>query len=78
MSRFAKLFGVGADSTSPSGEYEPVYGLPRRRVEEWLACNPHLREQYEVEEWLVRNPPLREEYDAVRRQKLLALKAPVR
>jgi hypothetical protein len=29
------------------GEYEPVYGLPKRSVEEWLARNPQLRERYE-------------------------------
>lgn len=30
-------------------QYDPVYGLPRHRVEEWLARNPRLSEQYEVE-----------------------------
>jgi hypothetical protein len=58
-----------ADQPEPTPtEYDPVYGLPRRAVEEWLARNPRLRQEYEVEEWLNRNPPLRAEYEAARRQ----------
>jgi hypothetical protein len=32
----------------PDVEYDPVYGLPRRSVEEWLARNPRLRKEYEA------------------------------
>jgi GrpB-like predicted nucleotidyltransferase (UPF0157 family) len=40
---------LGHDKARPAQhpEYEPVYGLPRRAVEEWLARNPRLREEYE-------------------------------
>jgi hypothetical protein len=34
---------------SPGVEYEPVYGLPKHEVEEWLLRNPRLREKYEAE-----------------------------
>jgi hypothetical protein len=63
-----RLFGWAAESSSPTVEYDPVYGFPRRAVEEWLARNPQLREEYEVQVWLVRNPPLRKEYEAARQQ----------
>ncbi len=57
-----------ADQPEPAPpEYEPVYGLPRRAIEAWLARNPRLRKEYE-EEWLDRNPPLRAEHEAARRQ----------
>jgi len=47
-----RIFGMAAESASSDPEFDPVYGLPRRAVEEWLARNPRLREEYEVEEWL--------------------------
>jgi hypothetical protein len=73
VGRLWKLFGM-ADESGPDGEYDPVYGLPRRAVEEWLAHNPRFREQYEVNEWLARNPPLRAEYEAEVRQSMSALR----
>jgi hypothetical protein len=30
-------------------EYEPVFGLPKRRVQDWLAQNPGYRAVYEAE-----------------------------
>ena len=27
-------------------EFEPVYGLPKRSLEEWLSRNPSMRERY--------------------------------
>jgi hypothetical protein len=37
----------GGKSSEP--EYEPVFGLPRRSIEEWLARNPDYRAIYEAE-----------------------------
>src|SRR3954469_16343395 len=46
--RFLGLFG-GSGGTDPVWEaYDPVYGLPRRAVEEWLARNPAIRDEYEA------------------------------
>jgi hypothetical protein len=42
---FGRLLGL-ADQPSPADtEYDPVYGLPLRAVDEWLARNPRLRQQ---------------------------------
>jgi hypothetical protein len=49
LERLWRRFGKNGRSTSPDGEYEPVYGLPRHEVEQWLERNPHLREKYEAE-----------------------------
>ena len=56
----------GAGQARYDGEYDPVYGLPRLAVLEWLARNPGPAESttYEVEEWLAHVPALREEFDA--------------
>ena len=47
----SKSFGFGNDGCArkpeQEPEYDPVYGLPRRAVEDWLARNPRLREEYE-------------------------------
>jgi hypothetical protein len=44
-----RLFG-GSGGTDPVRDrYDPVYGLPRRAVEEWLARNPGIRDEYEAE-----------------------------
>jgi hypothetical protein len=43
--QLGRLLGL-ADQPSPADtEYDPVYGLPLRAVDEWLARNPRLREQ---------------------------------
>jgi hypothetical protein len=47
--RLARFFGLSAESVPANREFEPVYGLPRRSVEEWLARNPELRATYEAE-----------------------------
>jgi hypothetical protein len=73
--QLAWIFGRTGESTSAQAEYEPVYGLPRRAVEEWLARNPQLREEYEVQQRLVHNPTLRQEYEAAQRERILALGA---
>jgi hypothetical protein len=68
-----KSFGFDRDSSAEQSPYEPVYGLPRRAVEEWLARNPRLKEEYEVLEWLARNPPLKQEYEAAQKQQNVTL-----
>src|SRR4051794_2848536 len=35
MVKLLRLFGRADESVSPAVEYEPVYGLSRRAVEEW-------------------------------------------
>jgi hypothetical protein len=70
LKRLLTLFGTAAEATPPHAEYDPVYGLPRWRVEQWLARNPSLREQYEVDAWLARNPSLRQEADTLTRTAL--------
>jgi hypothetical protein len=62
------LFGIGQNAPIQEPEYEPVYGLPKRAVEQWLAYNPDLRREYEVMAWLARNPPLWRKYQAARKQ----------
>ena len=47
--RLRRPFGTAAESPSLDGEYDPIYGLPWRAVEEWLARNPGLKEKYEAE-----------------------------
>lgn len=76
LERLRRLFGTaGADGLD--GEYDPVYGLPKRAVEEWLARNPGLREEHTVREWLARNRPLRSEYDAALRERWIKGRVPV-
>ncbi len=48
MGRFMRLFGRSGGADSIRDRYDPVYGLPRLAVEEWLAHNPKLREEYEA------------------------------
>lgn len=69
--RLLKLLGFSRDDPIPQPEYDPVYALPRRSLEEWLARNPQLRKEYEVQEWLARNPSLRREYEEARKQDLV-------
>lgn len=68
LKKLEKFFGMADESAPSSTEYDPVYGLPKRAVREWLARNPRLREEYEVQEWLVHNPPLREDHERTVRQ----------
>jgi hypothetical protein len=58
LKRLQRLFGMVPEFASPSTKYDPIYGLPKWAVQEWLA----------------RNPPLREEYEAAVRQKKVALR----
>ena len=77
LERLRSLFGTAAESLSLDGEYDPVYGLSKRAIEEWLARNPGLRAEYEVKKWLAVNPPLREEYDAELRELCIESRGPV-
>jgi len=44
-----RLFGKPDKPTLPDTKYDPVYGLSRQSVEDWLARNPRLRDEYEAE-----------------------------
>ncbi len=71
-----RLFGK-ADRSAPADiEYDPVYGLPKRAVEQWLEHNPQLRQEYEIKGWLARNPPLHAEQEAAKRQRSARLPSP--
>jgi hypothetical protein len=72
LDRLWSLFRVAAEPASVDGDYEPVYGLPRLAVEEWLAHNPQLREEYELRAWLARNPPAWHEFETSRRERAIA------
>ena len=29
--------------------FEPIYGLPKRSLDEWLSRNPQLKKEYDIE-----------------------------
>ena len=41
--RFGSLLGFSEQASPADTQYDPVYGLPLRAVDEWLARNPRLR-----------------------------------
>jgi hypothetical protein len=43
-----RFFGIGAHS-SELDKFEPIYGLPKRSLDEWLSRNPLLKQEYEIE-----------------------------
>lgn len=43
-----RVFGIGTDP-SELDEFEPIYGLTRRSLDEWLSRNPELRKKYYIE-----------------------------
>lgn len=43
--RFGRLLGLGDHEPPAEAQYDPVYGLPLRAVDAWLARNPRLRKQ---------------------------------
>lgn len=42
------FFGIIRDERGPD-EFEPIYGLPKRSLDEWLSRNPALRKDYDAE-----------------------------
>ena len=48
LKRLTRLLGMAAQPGPPPPVHDPVYGLPRRAVEEWLARNPRLKQEYEA------------------------------
>jgi hypothetical protein len=47
--RNALLRFLGSRRAKELSRFEPIYGLPRRSLDEWLARNPQLRKEYEIE-----------------------------
>lgn len=43
-----RLLGPNTDSTELD-KFEPIYGLPKRSLDEWLSRNPQLKKDYERE-----------------------------
>jgi hypothetical protein len=48
---FQSLFRfIGIDSSSTElDKFEPIYGLSKRSLDDWLARNPKLKDDYERE-----------------------------
>lgn len=42
-----RFFGIATDTTDLHA-FEPIYGLPRRSLNEWLSRNPILKQEYEA------------------------------
>jgi hypothetical protein len=49
--------GIGKDERG-LGQFEPIYGLPTRSLDEWLSRNPALKKDYDSE-LLIRSRPNR-------------------
>jgi hypothetical protein len=43
-----RLVGLSGGIDPNREKYDPVYGLPQRAVDEWLARNPEIRDEYEA------------------------------
>lgn len=45
-----RFLGLIADDREDSelDKFEPIYGLPRRSLDEWLSRNPALKKDYEA------------------------------
>jgi hypothetical protein len=43
-----RFFGIVKDD-SELDNFEPIYGLPKRSLDEWLSRNPAFKEKYESE-----------------------------
>jgi len=43
-----RFLGLGTESTE-SDKFEPIYGLPKRSLDEWLSRNSRLKMDYERE-----------------------------
>ncbi len=43
-----RVFGIGADE-SELDKFEPIYGLPKPSLDEWLSRNPELKKKYDIE-----------------------------
>jgi hypothetical protein len=42
------LLGLGKKPTELD-KFEPIYGLPKRSLDEWLSRNPQLKKDYDEE-----------------------------
>jgi hypothetical protein len=43
-----RFFGIVKDN-SDLDNFDPIYGLPKRSLDEWLSRNPTLKTKYESE-----------------------------
>lgn len=43
-----RFLGLGIESTELDG-FEPIYGLPKRSLDEWLSRNATLKKGYDLE-----------------------------
>lgn len=43
-----RFFGIVKDD-SILDNFDPIYGLPKRALDEWLSRNPKLKKEYESE-----------------------------
>jgi hypothetical protein len=42
-----RFVGIAKDERAPE-QFDPIYGLPRRSLDEWLSRNPALKKDYEA------------------------------
>ena len=47
LKSLSRLLGIAQKRPEPP-EFEPIYGLPRRSLDAWLARNPKLKQEYEA------------------------------
>ena len=43
-----QFLGLHKDHTKYLDTFEPIYGMPKRSLEEWLSRNPNLMKDYEA------------------------------
>lgn len=43
-----RFFGIRKDKKK-SEDFDPIYGLPKQSLDDWLSRNPSLRKQHEAE-----------------------------
>jgi hypothetical protein len=46
--KLLQLCGL-VNSPTTADDYDPVFGLPKRSLEEWLARHPSMRPKYDAE-----------------------------
>jgi hypothetical protein len=44
-----RLVGLSAGTDPDRDQYDPVHGLQRRAIEQWLERNPAIRDEYETD-----------------------------
>lgn len=67
LQRLLQLLGVAAEPGPPGSDYDPIYGLSRRAINDWLARNPQLKREHDAQLRLL-SPPTACTAPALRRE----------